>query len=188
MAIFLVRHAHAHWTPDEDRPLSARGRRDAERVADVLCAHPISALYASPARRAWQTIAPLAERLDLPVCCAPALRERRLADGPVDDFEQAVRATWADPGFAHPGGESNAAAQRRGVRFVEHTLARWSAAQVVLATHGNLLTLLLQHYDPAIGYAFWQSLTMPDIYRLDVSVGNTGLVRRLPCGRGTAER
>ena len=46
--MYLVRHAHAHWTPDEDRPLSARGRRDAERVAGVLCAYPIIALYASP--------------------------------------------------------------------------------------------------------------------------------------------
>ena len=29
-------HAHADWTADENRPLSARGREDAERVAEEL--------------------------------------------------------------------------------------------------------------------------------------------------------
>ena len=54
--LYLVRHAHAVWTPEENRPLSDRGRQDALRVADLLCASPhrapITAVYASTARRA----------------------------------------------------------------------------------------------------------------------------------------
>ena len=34
--IYLIRHAHIFWTPDENRPLSAQGSRDAIRVADAL--------------------------------------------------------------------------------------------------------------------------------------------------------
>ena len=63
---YLVRHSHAHWTPDEDRPLSAQGWEDAGRVADVLQEAPIGAIFTSPYRRARQTIAPLAGRLNLP--------------------------------------------------------------------------------------------------------------------------
>ena len=34
--LFLVRHAHSVWTPDEMRPLSQSGLEDARRVADIL--------------------------------------------------------------------------------------------------------------------------------------------------------
>jgi 2,3-bisphosphoglycerate-dependent phosphoglycerate mutase len=176
---YLVRHAHAEWTPGENRPLSARGQRDALCVSEVLQAFPIVAIYASPARRAQQTVAPLAAQLSLPIHIAPALCERRLCAGTVDDFEEAVRATWADSTFAHPGGESNAAAQERGVRLVCRLVEQYPAGHVVLATHGNLLSLVLQHYDPSIDYHFWRSLTMPDVYRLEVSIVGPVSIGRL---------
>ena len=167
---YLVRHAHAVWTPDEDRPLSERGQRDALRVAELLCARSIAALYASPARRAWQTVAPLAERLGLPIQVEPALNERRLSADPVpaSAFQAAVRATFADQGFAHPGGETNAAAQARGWAAVRSLVRQWPEAQIVLGTHGVLLTLIVQGFLPGYGYSFWRALTMPDIYRLDL--------------------
>ena len=34
------------------------------------------------------------------------------------------------------------------------------------ATHGNLLALVLNGFDPAFGYEFWHQLSFPDIYRL----------------------
>jgi len=176
--LYLVRHAHAGWGPDEDRPLSVRGRIAARRVAEVLAAFPIDGIYSSPARRARETVAPLAERLGLPIRVEPDLRERQLGSGPVTGFEQAVEATWSDPLFAHPGGESNAVAQQRGVAVV-YRLLQHVGAHRVLATHGNLLALLLQHFDPAIGFPLWRSLTMPDIYRLSLSGAGAVATERL---------
>ena len=166
--LYLVRHAHAAWTPDENRPLSEQGRRDAQRVADLLEPLPVEAIYASPALRAQQTVAPLAARLGLPLRLAPELAERVLAavSVPEADFDRAVRATWDDLCFAHPGGETNAAAQRRGLRLVERLIAERPEGHVVLGTHGILLALLLRHHDPGIGYPFWRALAMPDVYRL----------------------
>ena len=169
---YLVRHAHAEWTPDENRPLSGRGRADAEQVADVLGGVPITAVYASPARRARETIAPLAVRLGLPIQIVPDLRERALCHG-------AVKATWSNPSFAHPGGESNAVAQRRGVAVVHRLQERHPDKHVVLATHGNLLALVLQRFDARVDFAFWRSLTMPDVYALRVSVDSEVSVHRL---------
>jgi 2,3-bisphosphoglycerate-dependent phosphoglycerate mutase len=177
--LYLVRHAHTVWTPGENRPLSERGLRDALGVAEVLRAYPITAIYGSPARRAQQTIAPLAGQLGLPVHVAPELAERVLCAGAVDDFEGAVQATWDDFSFAHPGGETNAAAQRRGMGLVERLIARHPDGHLVLGTHGNLLALLLHRYDPAIGYPFWRSLTMPDVYRLEVRAEGTAAIERL---------
>jgi 2,3-bisphosphoglycerate-dependent phosphoglycerate mutase len=176
---YLVRHAHADWRPGEERPLSARGQQDARRVARALALYPITALYSSPACRARQTIAPLAARLGLPLHVVPELYERRLSGGRVDDFLEAVRATWADPCFVFPGGEPNAAAQERAVELLETLLARHAGEHVVLSTHGNLLALLLQHFDPAVDFDFWQSLTMPDVYQLALGIRTAACIRRL---------
>lgn len=171
---YLVRHAHADWTPGEDRPLSVQGYKDANRVADMLQAYPVGAIYSSPFLRARQTIVPLAVRLNLPVHIEPDLRERRLGNSSTEDFFRAVKETWQTPSFAHPAGESNAAAQKRGMATVRRLQKQPAAAHIVLSTHGNLLALILQAFDPAIGFSFWKSLTMPDIYAL--SFGQAGEV------------
>jgi len=175
---YLVRHAHSKWMPDEARPLSPRGLIDAEAVATVLVDFPIESLYTSPARRAYQTITPLAQQLALPVHVIPDLRERVLSSGAVDDFFDAVRTTWLRPAFAFPGGESNAVAQQRGVVVLQHLMAQDPARHLLLATHGNLLALIVQHFIPSLGFDFWQSLTMPDVYRLCLDDdGSASLVR-----------
>ena len=171
---YLVRHAHADWAPDENRPLSIQGCKDANRVAGILQKYPIGAIYSSPFQRARQTIAPLAARLNLPVHIEPELRERRLGNSSTEDFFKAVEEAWQTPSFAHPEGESNAAAQGRGMAIVRRLQKQHVAEHVVLSTHGNLMALILQGFDPSIGFAFWKSLTMPDIYAL--SFGQAGKV------------
>ena len=116
MTIFyLVRHAHANWLPDENRPLSERGLSDAQRVADILHQFPINAIYSSPYRRAYQTVVPYAKRLNLSITILADLRERQLAGKPVENFAKAVETVWQNPSFAHPGGSKhNCPTTRRG--------------------------------------------------------------------------
>jgi 2,3-bisphosphoglycerate-dependent phosphoglycerate mutase len=166
---YLIRHAHAHWMPDEGRPLSAKGQENALRVAELLGKSPITSIYSSPFQRARQTVSPLADRLGLPIHIEPGLRERELGDAPgYTDFHAAVERVWQDPSYAHPGGESNAVAQRRGVTVVERLRAQYPGGHVVLSTHGNLMALVLQHYDAQIDYNFWKALTEPDVYALQL--------------------
>lgn len=80
MPIYLVRHGHAgtrgSWPGDDDRrPLSDKGERQAAAIADVLAGRPVGEVHASPALRCTATVAPLAERLGLPVLVAPELAE-----------------------------------------------------------------------------------------------------------------
>lgn len=172
-ALYLVRHAHAPWSLDDERPLSPAGREAAERVAEVLATRPLTAIHASTERRARQTVEPLAERAGLPIHPEEGLRERRLMDAETDDFRAAVKRTWDEPGFAFPGGESNAAAQARGLEVFRRIVAEYPDGEMVLGTHGNLLALVLQQFDPAVGFDFWESLTMPDIIRLEVEGDQT---------------
>ena len=180
MSVFyLVRHAHADWSADENRPLSSAGLEGADRAADLLEEFPIDYLYSSPYRRARQTIEPLASRLDMTIKVLPDLRERQLGNHTGRDFIESVRATWRDPSFAYPGGETNAAAQERGVQIVLQLHGQHPARHIVLSTHGNLLALILQHFDPSIGFLTWKTMTMPDIYELRFTAGGEAAVHRL---------
>jgi len=125
-------------------------------------------------------VAPLARRLALPVVLEPDLRERRLTTPTLPArllrgekaFRGAVRATWEAPHFAHPGGESNAAAQARGVAVLQRLRRAHNDSPIVMSTHGNLLTLILHHFDPSIGFDFWDTLQMPDIVILTIDDQN----------------
>jgi 2,3-bisphosphoglycerate-dependent phosphoglycerate mutase len=177
--IYLVRHAHAEWTPDKNHPLSARGSEDAVRVANILYEYPIRAIFSSPARRACQTITPLAEWLGLSILMEPDLKERRLGDEVFENFFKAVEVTWQNPSFAHPGGESSVIAQKRGSTVLQRLLERHPTEHIVLSTHGNLMALILQIFDPSVDFLFWKSLTMPDIYKLSINQSGMGVMQRL---------
>jgi len=143
---YLVRHAHADWSPDENRPLSAQGSKDAIRLADILANHPVDLIYSSPATRARQTIIPFAERAGLQIHVEPDLRERKLGNKNFENFFEAVEVTWRDPLFSHPGGETSAEAQKRGLAVIKRLLAKGLDEAIVLSTHGNLMALVLQDF------------------------------------------
>ncbi len=70
--MYLVRHAHAEdrsaWTADDrPRPLTRRGVREAEAIADILSAQKVTRLLSSPFLRCTQTLGPLGAALGLTV-------------------------------------------------------------------------------------------------------------------------
>ncbi len=164
--IYLIRHAHAPWRPDEGRRLSETGITAAALVADRLASRPIVAVYTSPARRSVETMEPLAMRLGLRLEPISDLRERELPVVPPNEFGALVRQAWSSPDEGPGGGESNLEAQARGLAVVRTVVARHVGSQVVLGTHGNLLALVLNALDSRFGYEFWQGLSFPDIYKV----------------------
>jgi 2,3-bisphosphoglycerate-dependent phosphoglycerate mutase len=178
--LYLVRHAHSDWTPDEMRPLSASGRAAAERVADVLAPMGVVSIHSSDFARAVETVRPLADRLGLTIETHPELRERQLSAGEVADFKEAVKATWDDFAFRHPGGESSAAAQARVGRAVRRIAASAPGGNVAIASHGNAIALFLHTLDPQrVDYGFWDAMTFPDIHAVDTPAGAGWTFRRI---------
>ena len=101
LLLHLLRHAHAGdsttWEgPDEERPLTKRGRHQAERLGLFLVRHAIKpdAIVSSPKIRALQTAEIVADALDLPVNV-----DLRLGDGyDLADLERiAVETGMAAP-------------------------------------------------------------------------------------------
>lgn len=103
LQLCLLRHAHAGdsetWSgPDGARPLSAKGRAQAARLADFLAgvAFRTDVVVSSPKLRALETAQPLAARLGLEVVVDDRLAGGGLAPGDVE----AILADRADPGRA----------------------------------------------------------------------------------------
>jgi broad specificity phosphatase PhoE len=162
--LFLVRHAHSDYSPDDTRGLSESGRMAAVRIADLLEDRGIAAIVSSPYTRAIQTVQPLADRIGIAIQVDPDLRERHLSAGPLDDFQRCLEATWRDFDLAYPGGESSAAAQARVSRAIGRVLAFGSDRNVVVASHGNALALFLRTIDSKVDFGFWAKMSTPDVY------------------------
>ena len=78
--VYLVRHAKAAnrdtWQEDDDlRPLTGKGRRQADRLREHLGFTRLRHVVSSPATRCLQTVAPLAHELALDIEHADTLRE-----------------------------------------------------------------------------------------------------------------
>jgi 2,3-bisphosphoglycerate-dependent phosphoglycerate mutase len=176
---YLVRHAQADWSQDEERPLSGQGRRDSIDLAFGLARYPITIIYSSPYRRARTTVGTLSLWTGVPVAVADELRERAMGDTGDLSFLDAVETLWRDPSFAFPGGESNEEARERGVDVLERMVQHYPDDYIVVSTHGNLMALMLQHIDPSVDFEFWRALTMPDVYGVDWPASGKPAFRRL---------
>ena len=78
--MYLVRHAKAgsrsDWSgPDDLRPLTKTGRRQADALRDLLADRGVARVISSPYVRCRQTVEPLGQRLRLPVDLADELAE-----------------------------------------------------------------------------------------------------------------
>jgi 2,3-bisphosphoglycerate-dependent phosphoglycerate mutase len=163
--IYIIRHCKAAGQAP-DAPLIAEGAVQATQLADQLALLPIQRIISSPFLRATQSITPLAQRLDLPITTDGRLAERILSTVDLPDWSAALQATFDDLDRRFEGGESSRTAMQRAVAVVSEC-ALHAANITVLVTHGNLMTLLLKHFNQRIGFAEWQRLTNPDVYRVE---------------------
>jgi 8-oxo-dGTP diphosphatase len=91
--IALVRHAHAgdrrRWAgPDDARPLTKRGLRQAQELRELLGAFGPSAVWAAAPVRCQQTVQPLADALAAPVQLADWAGEDQFARDPAGSLAE----------------------------------------------------------------------------------------------------
>jgi 2,3-bisphosphoglycerate-dependent phosphoglycerate mutase len=186
--VLLVRHAEPVQPgtvgyADDDRPLTDAGRAAAVELAYELEGYHLTAVYCSPYARAIETIEPLARLRDLEIQVLADLRERRLSTELHDGWRETLERAWADPDFALPGAESGRVAQRRGVATLDLLRSRHpDGGRLVLGSHGNLISLVLQALEPAVDLDFHLAMPMPAVYRLT----HDGIRWRVMGGHGFA--
>jgi 2,3-bisphosphoglycerate-dependent phosphoglycerate mutase len=173
--IYVVRHCKAEGQAP-DAPLTAAGLLQSEQLAQFLADKQIDYIVSSPFERARRTIMPLANQLGIEVVLDGRLKERVLAGKNRPDWRDMLLQTYDDLNLCYEGGESSHAAMGRAVRAVMDVLqSRYHNA--VIVSHGNLISLLLKHFDHRIGFNEWEAMSSPDVYRLFFMEGKMSIQR-----------
>jgi len=178
--LVLVRHCESTGQAPE-APLSEAGTAQARALAERLARLPIDCAVSSPYRRACATLEPFALRAGLRLETDERWAERRLSPEPIDGWREVVERSFEEPDFRVPGGESGSEVKERARNALDAVFARGAGLPVV-ASHGQLIALLLHSIDGRFGFAGWSSLRNPDVFLLERSAAGVLSFRRLADG------
>jgi probable phosphoglycerate mutase len=157
--LFLIRHGLTAQTGKTlygrtvGIPLDERGRAEAEALIDRFRDVRLTAVYSSPLERCVQTVEPLASAQRLPVLVREPLVEMDTGDWTGRSLAQLRRTNlWKTvqrkpSAFTFPGGgEDFPSAQTRAVEEVERIARRHRTGRVAVATHGDIVRIVIAHY------------------------------------------
>lgn len=179
--LYFVRHAESLFIEgmERSRGLSLKGKEDADRVYDIMKNIPIDEFMSSPYQRTIETIEKLAKVRSKDIFIYEDLRERTLGNFEGLTFKNAKRKVYLDKAFSFPKGESSIEAQARAMKVLARILHENVGKTIVIGTHGDIMTLMMNAFDPKYDYDFWEGLTMPDIYRLEFALEQLVNVKRI---------
>lgn len=154
VTFYLVRHGEseanaAHrFAGRTDSPLTDRGRKQAEAVAETLASVHFDRIVSSPLSRCRDTALVIARRHELPVDLEPGLMEIDVGDKTGALFDE-VRGLpeWNDDGFiAWPRGETLDQVLSRSHRVITRIAAENAGRQVLVVGHGGVTRILMSHF------------------------------------------
>lgn len=173
--LIMVRHAKVEYTPDDkERALSKEGIEQRDNVLKILKSKEIDVIYSSPFIRAIDTIKPYAEFRNLKIKIVDDLRERKVSDHFIDDFETFAIKQWENYDYKLEYGESLREVKERAIKAIEEIVRDNKDKRIVVGTHGTFLGVLLNHYEKKCDYKFWKKLQMPAI--ISIILDNQGVV------------
>lgn len=174
--IFIVRHCEAEGQTS-DANLTEQGRRQANGLVEFFANVRVDRIISSPFLRAIQTVQPLVALTNIKVEIEQRLAERILSNKPLPDWMEKLKDSFKDLDVEFEGGESSRKAMNRVVNVVDEILES-NAENIIIVTHGNLMSLLFKQYHPEYGYEEWKRLSNPDVFLLHVN-NNHARVERI---------
>jgi alpha-ribazole phosphatase len=155
----LIRHGETDWNKEgryqghTDVPLNAKGREQAEAMAEALKNRPLQAIYASDLQRARDTAEILAAATGAPMHVDPRLREidlgewegRLSADIQKTDMDLLTRRRVDPLDTFPPGGEGVRQVMARVVPLLDEIARRHPDSRVALVSHGTTLAAVKVH-------------------------------------------
>ena len=178
--LILVRHAQPATDPcvaPSQWPLSEAGRASCAPLAEALRPYLPAALYASREAKAAETAALTARALGTRFAPWPGLHEHQRSSTDwlsEAEFQASLEALYARPSEVVFGDESADAAHARFAAAVSALLAEAPPGNVVIFTHGTVMTLLVCRANAGLDpLAFWRKLRLPAL--VVVERGTLGL-------------
>lgn len=145
--------------------LSDEGRRRCIPLAERLAVYQPTVIVASEEPKAVETGQIVAERLGLPFETAPGLHEHeRPKVGHLGTHEQFVAQAirlFEHPGELVFGSETADQAHTRFAHAIAHALERFTDGNVIVISHGTVMTLFIARTNRLDPIPFWKSLGLP---------------------------
>jgi broad specificity phosphatase PhoE len=151
---YLVRHGESEgnaariFTGQRDSPLTARGREQAEAVAEELAKVKFDRIVSSDLSRTRDTAEVIARRQGIPVEIIPELREINVGDRTGTPFDEARGLpNWSDDGFvAWPGGETLEQVLARTLGAIQRLTRESPGKTILVVGHGGVNRILVSHF------------------------------------------
>jgi 2,3-bisphosphoglycerate-dependent phosphoglycerate mutase len=169
--LVLVRHAEAEvraigGPPEDQRPLTARGRRQADAIVERLASFNPAEIHSSPYERAVATVVPTANHLGIPIRRWWPLREWDDGLETRNDWSALYDACWCDAGCSYGEGESHAQLITRATIALEALLTRAEHHNVIAAGHGTWIVRAFEGLGIAGPRQLWTHMPTPAIYQI----------------------
>ncbi len=183
--IYMVRHAESPFIfgQEKARGLSEEGLADSRKIADIFEDIEISCIVSSSYRRAILTVQYLADKKGLSIIEFEELRERLIKGldykAPWEELLGAIEKSFIDIDFSLEGGESTRKAKQRAIHIIEKLLCGYKGKNIVIGTHGNIMTIIMNYYNKGYGFDFWKSTSKPDIYKMTFESNELMNIERL---------
>lgn len=182
--IYMIRHAESPFIIGQERTrkLSNQGEVDAKKVTAIMNEKEIDLVVSSPYIRAIQTIEGIINSKNIKVKVFEELRERQLKGAyklPEEEIQQAIKKSFEDIDFKLSGGESVRDVQNRAIPIINDLLNNYETKTIIIGTHGNVMTIIMNYFNKEYGYDFWKNTSKPDIYKLEFSKEKLQLVQRI---------
>jgi broad specificity phosphatase PhoE len=192
---YLIRHAHNSFVDKgiagrlSDIHLTAEGQRQAQTIAELLSAAPVSRIVCSPRERTRETAAPLASRKGLEVEIVDGLDEIDFGQWQGASFDelQGDRDWYRFNHFRSnariPGGEMISETQVRMVSALNTLCAEEPNGHIAVFGHGDPLRL---------GLAYFAGIPVDMMLRLEISLASISVLEltedfaRISCINHTA--
>lgn len=182
--IYMVRHAESPFIfgKEKTRGLSEKGLADSRKIADIFKDADINCIASSSYRRAIQTVQYLADQKGLSIIEFEELRERPIKGldykMPWEDLIKAIEKSFSNIDYSLEGGESTREAQQRAIPIIDKLLCEYKGKNIIVGIHGNIMTIIMNYYDKRYGFKFWNSTSMPDIYKMTFELNELIKVER----------
>ncbi|MCA1011147.1 histidine phosphatase family protein [Halobacillus halophilus] len=150
----LIRHGSTSWNKEKraqgksDIPLNQEGIRDAEKLAERLHTEEWEVLYTSPLKRAAKTADIISSRLGLEISCDVRLQE--VDGGLIEGTTEEERIKKWGSGWRELdlGIEKKEKIKERGVSVLNELVNRHDGKNILVVSHGALISHLVSELDP----------------------------------------
>ncbi|PLS15349.1 histidine phosphatase family protein [Bacillus sp. M6-12] len=173
--LYMIRHAKAEGQPPKSH-LTNEGVKQAQVLAEFFLDKKVDRIFSSPFVRAVDTACPLSILKGVAIEQDWRLSERFMSASDMDNWQELLKRTFDDLDLLFDGGETNRDGMKRASEFLNDILFLESE-DIVIVSHGNLITLLLRLFDESYGFETLMKLSNPDVFQVLISDGNHEVTR-----------